>query len=124
MSKLIAIAMGGAVGAVLRYLLSIGAHSILGRGFPYGTMLVNVIGCLGMGILYVMFLERLTLGPEWRAALQIGLLGALTTFSTFSMETLLLFESGEAQKALMNIVLSVVLCLGATWTGMLLGRQV
>jgi len=112
------------VGAVLRYLLSIGAHSILGRGFPYGTMLVNVIGCLGMGILYVMFLERLTLGPEWRAALQIGLLGALTTFSTFSMETLLLFESGEAQKALMNIVLSVVLCLGATWTGMLLGRQV
>lgn len=97
---------------------------IVGRGFPYGTLMVNVVGCLGMGILYVLFLERLTIGPEWRAALQIGLLGALTTFSTFSMETLLLIENGETQKALVNILLSVVLCLGATWIGMAMGRQI
>jgi CrcB protein len=96
----------------------------MGRGFPYGTLMVNIIGCLGMGILYVVFLERLTLGPEWRAAIQIGLLGALTTFSTFSMETLLLIQSGEAQKAVLNIFLSVVLCLAATWAGMLMGRQI
>lgn len=96
----------------------------LGRGFPYGTLIVNVVGSLGMGVLYVLLLERLSLGPEWRAALQIGLLGALTTFSTFSMETLLLFENGEAQKAILNITLNVVLCLGATWLGMVLGRQI
>lgn len=124
MIKLIAIASGGAIGAVLRYLIANGTHMIVGRGFPYGTLMVNVVGCLGMGILYVLFLERLTIGPEWRAALQIGLLGALTTFSTFSMETLLLIENGETQKALVNILLSVVLCLGATWIGMAMGRQI
>lgn len=123
MFKLLAIAGGGAIGAVLRYALSNATHAWLGRGFPYGTLLVNVIGCLAMGVLYVLFIERLNIGPEWRAALQIGLLGALTTFSTFSMETLLLIQNGEVQKALLNIFLSVLLCLAATWAGMLAGRQ-
>lgn len=124
MIKILAIASGGAIGAVLRYMISNGTHMLVGRGFPYGTLMVNVVGSLGMGILYVLFLERLTIGPKWRAALQIGFLGALTTFSTFSMETMLLFENGEAQKALVNILLSVVLCLGATWAGMIIGRQI
>ncbi len=122
--KVLAIASGGAVGAILRYAISNATHMLLGRGFPYGTLMVNIIGCLGMGILYVILLERLTLGPEWRAAIQIGLLGALTTFSTFSIETLLLIQDGEAQKAMLNIFLSVVLCLVATWAGMILGRQI
>ncbi|HEC28620.1 MAG TPA: fluoride efflux transporter CrcB [Gammaproteobacteria bacterium] len=122
--RVIAIALGGSIGAVLRYAIANGIHMFLGRGFPYGTLIVNVVGSLGMGVLYVLLLERLSLGPEWRAALQIGLLGALTTFSTFSMETLLLFENGEAQKAILNITLNVVLCLGATWLGMVLGRQI
>lgn len=124
MINIIAIASGGAIGAVLRYLLSNGTHMLVGRGFPYGSLLVNVVGCLGMGVLYILFLERLTIAPEWRAAIQIGLLGAFTTFSTFSMETLLLFENGEAQKALINIFLNVTLCLGATWVGMIIGRQI
>lgn len=124
MIKILAIASGGALGAVLRYLLSNGTHLLVGRGFPYGTLLVNVVGCFSMGVLYILFLERLSIGPEWRAALQIGLLGALTTFSTFSMETLLLFENGEAQKALINIILSVFLALAATWAGMMIGRQI
>ena len=124
MIKVLAIAAGGALGAMLRFAISNATHMFLGRGFPYGTLMVNIIGCLGMGILYVVFLERLTLGPEWRAAIQIGLPGALTTFSTFSMETLLLIQSGEAQKAVLNIFLSVVLCLAATWAGMLMGRQI
>lgn len=124
MFRVIAIALGGSIGAVLRYAIANGIHMFLGRGFPYGTLVVNVVGSLGMGVLYVLLLERLSLGPEWRAALQIGLLGALTTFSTFSMETLLLFENGEAQKAILNITLNVVLCLGATWLGMVLGRQI
>jgi CrcB protein len=122
--KVLAIAGGGALGAILRFAISNATHTLLGRGFPYGTLMVNVIGCLGMGILYVLFLERLTIGPEWRAAVQVGLLGALTTFSTFSVETLLLLEGGETQKAMMNVFLSVLLCLAATWTGMIVGRQI
>ena len=124
MLKLVAISLGGATGALLRFGISNGTHMLLGRGFPYGTLIVNVIGCLAMGVLYVLFLDRLDLSPEWRAAIQIGLLGALTTFSTFSIETMLLIQSDEIQKAFVNIILSVVLCLGATWLGMIFGRQI
>jgi len=121
--QVIAIAAGGAAGALLRYWMSIGVHSLLGRGFPYGTLAVNVLGSLLMGVLYIFLVERMNLGAEWRAALLIGLLGAFTTFSTFSLETLNLFEQGEQLKAMMNIILSVILCLFATWVGMLAGRQ-
>lgn len=121
--QLIAIAVGGAVGALLRYGVSVGVAGLLGRGFPYGTLAVNVLGCLAMGILYVLLLERLALGAEWRAALLVGLLGAFTTFSTFSMETLLLVENGEQLRALGNIAATVVLCLLATWVGIVLGRN-
>lgn len=119
----LAIALGGAGGAMLRYGLSNAVHAWLGRGFPYGTLAVNVAGCLCMGLLYVWLLERVALAAPWRALLQVGLLGALTTFSAFALETLLLLEDGAVAKALANIVLSVLLCLLATWLGVLLGRQ-
>lgn len=120
--QLIAIAVGGAAGALLRYGVSVGVAAVLGRGFPFGTLVVNVLGCLAMGVLYIVLLERMALGGEWRAALLVGLLGAFTTFSTFSMETLVLFENGEQLRAFINIAASVVLCLAATWLGVLLGR--
>jgi CrcB protein len=123
MIKLLAIGAGGALGAILRYVLSNGTHMVLGRGFPYGTLFVNVVGCLAMGILYVLFLEKWSVGAEWRAAIQVGLLGALTTYSTFSIETLMLFESGEAYKAVINVIVSVVFCLLAAGLGLVLGRQ-
>jgi len=121
--QLLAIAGGGALGAVLRFAMSSTIYRILGREFPYGTLAVNVLGSLLMGFLFVVLVERLALSAEWRAALLIGLLGAFTTFSTFSFETLALFESGQLFKAFLNIILSVCLCLVATWLGLSLGRQ-
>ena len=123
MQQLLAIAGGGALGAVLRFGMSSTIYRILGREFPYGTLAVNILGSLLMGFLFVVLVERLALSAEWRAALLIGLLGAFTTFSTFSFETLALFENGELFKAFLNIILSVCLCLAATWLGLSLGRQ-
>jgi len=120
----LAIAGGGAIGALLRYWMSTGITHLLGRGFPYGTLMVNVLGSLLMGFLYIMLIDKLSLSPVWRAALLVGLLGAFTTFSTFSIETLNLMEEGELMKAFMNVVLSVVLCLFAAWVGVLAGRTI
>jgi CrcB protein len=121
--QLIAIASGGAAGALLRFWVSNGVYSLLGRGFPYGTLAVNVLGSLMMGFLYVVFLERTTVSPELRGALLIGFLGAFTTFSTFSIETLNLLQQTEVLKAGLNILLSVVACVFACWFGLILGRQ-
>lgn len=124
LGNLVAIAGGGAIGAMMRYGVANGVNTMFGRSFPYGTLAVNVLGSLVMGLLYVLMLERLAVGPEWRAALQVGLLGAFTTFSSFSIETLLLIESGETFRAVLNIVLSVSFCLVAVWLGATIGRQI
>lgn len=108
----------------MRYWMSNGIHILLGRGFPYGTLTVNVVGSLLMGFCYVFMIERMDVSVEWRAALMIGLLGAFTTFSTFSIETLNLLESGEQIKAALNILLSVTLCILGCWLGMIVGRNV
>ncbi len=121
--QLISIAIGGAVGALCRYGMSNGIYAMLGRGFPYGTLSVNLLGSIIMGAAYVMMLERMDVSPEWRAGITIGLLGAFTTFSTFSIETLNLLEAGESLKAGLNILLSVSLCISGCWLGMIIGRQ-
>lgn len=118
-----AIALGGAAGAVARYWASNSVYGLLGRGFPYGTLFVNVFGSLLMGFLYILLLERMSVGPEVRGVLLIGFLGAFTTFSTFSVETLNLIEQAAYAKAILNSLLSVVVCVGAAWFGVLLGRS-
>jgi CrcB protein len=123
LTQLIAIAAGGAAGALFRFWVSSGVYQLLGRGFPYGTLAVNVLGSLVMGFLYVLFLERLSASPELRGALLIGFLGAFTTFSTFSIETLNLIEQAELLKAGLNAVLSVCICILACWFGLVIGRQ-
>ena len=123
LNQLLMIAAGGAVGSLMRFLLSSGVHRLAGRDFPYGTLSVNVIGSLLMGILYIVLVERASLGAEWRALLLVGFLGAFTTFSTFSIETLNLLENGELLKAGTNVFLSVFLCILAAWSGVIVGRQ-
>ncbi len=123
MNQLLAIAAGGALGSVARYGMSVSIYAMLGRTFPYGTLAVNVLGCLLMGFLTVLFLERLSVDGIWRAAILIGVLGGFTTFSSFSIETFNLIESGELVKAGLNMALSLVLCIMATWLGAIIGRQ-
>lgn len=124
MNMTVAIAAGGAFGALFRYWMSIGVHRFAGTDFPYGTLSVNVLGSLLMGALYVLFIERMDLDPVWRGALLIGLLGAFTTFSTFSVETLNLVESGQLTRAAVNVFSSVIFCIAACWIGMVAGRQI
>jgi CrcB protein len=123
MNQLLLIAIGGAFGSVMRFLMSTWVYSALGRSFPYGTLAVNILGSLLMGFLTVLLIERMSLGPEWRAAILIGVLGGFTTFSSFSIETFNLIEAGAYLKAITNMVLSVVVCIGATWIGVVAGRQ-
>ena len=123
MMQVLYVAAGGAVGALLRYGAVLLSQNLWGRDFPYGTLLVNVLGSLLIGLAYVWIVERLALGDAWRLAFMVGVLGAFTTFSSFSIETLQLVERGAALAALSNILLNVSLCLVAYWLGLLAARQ-
>ncbi|QVL50369.1 MAG: fluoride efflux transporter CrcB [Thiocapsa sp.] len=122
MLHLIAIAAGGALGSLARYGMSSAVYAWLGRGFPWGTLAVNLLGSFLMGLLFVLLIERLSWAPEWRGAILIGFLGAFTTFSTFSIETLNLLEEGAMMAAFLNMVVSVWLCVLLCWAGVILGR--
>ena len=122
MLQILAIAGGGALGAVARFGVSTGVYRWLGRDFPWGTLAVNGLGSFAMGLLFVLFLERSLIAPEARAAILVGFLGSFTTFSTFSLETLTLVEQGEAVRALVNVFASVLLCVGACWAGIIAAR--
>jgi fluoride exporter len=123
MNQIVAIAAGGALGALLRFWVASGVATWLGRDFPYGTLIINVTGSLAIGFLYVLLVERFDVNVLWRPFLMTGLLGAFTTFSAFSLETVNLIEAGEGLKALMNMLLSVSLCVGAAMLGIIMGRQ-
>jgi len=124
MKQMLAIAAGGAAGSLLRFWMSNWVHSFAERSFPYGTLVVNVLGCLLMGFLFVLFIDRLSDNPVLRAGILIGVLGGFTTFSSFSIETFNLIEQGAWVKAAANMSGSLVLCVGATWIGVILGRQI
>lgn len=123
MNQIFAIAMGGAFGAVLRFFVSTGVYQWLGRSFPYGTLAVNVLGSLLIGLMTeALILQRVAISQEYRAAVLVGLFGSFTTFSTFSLETLFLLEQGNLHKAFFNILVSVSVCLMAVWMGLQCGR--
>lgn len=122
--NIIYIALGGALGAVARYVMVLLSHTVLGRDFPYGTLIVNVSGSFLLGLLSVLLLDRITYSVELRAFLLVGFLGALTTFSSFSLETVTLFNEGRMLLAALNILANVVVCLLVVWFGILVARTI
>jgi CrcB protein len=124
MNQLIAIAFGGASGAIARFLVATGMYQWLGKSFAYGTLTVNIVGSFLIGLLSeALIVQRVEIGIEYRAAILVGFIGAFTTFSTFALETLNFIEQGNYDKAGLNIVVSVFGCLFAVWVGVLLGRS-
>ncbi|MFA5678540.1 MAG: fluoride efflux transporter CrcB [Pseudomonas sp.] len=119
---LLAVAAGGALGALSRFAIGLGLTVLWPNAFPLGTFVINLLGCLAIGILYGLWLNRPELSPVMQQGLMIGFLGAFTTFSTFSLDAWRLLENGQSLLALGYILLSVCLCLIATWAGLMLTR--
>lgn len=119
----VAVALGGVVGCCARYGVSQWVQAWYDKSFPLATLVINVAGSLAMGFLFVATLERVNVSPPLRMAILTGVLGGFTTFSTFAMETLLLLEDGETGYAVLYVLLSVFLGLGAAFLGVYLARN-
>jgi CrcB protein len=122
--KLATVAAGGALGASMRYLAASVTHAFLGHDFPYGTMLVNILGSLIIGYLLVLLPDSEESIPFLRLLLITGVLGGFTTYSAFSIETLQLIQDGHLSKAGLNVILTLLFCFIAVWGGFLLGRGI
>jgi CrcB protein len=124
MREIVAIAIAGAAGTVGRLALSNWTCRLLGERFPYGTLVVNIVGCLLLGAAIEVGLLTNLIPPAWRIPITVGFLGAFTTYSTFSYETMRYVEEGGWPTALANVGATLVLCLGATWLGLTAARAV
>tara|TARA_R110000823_G_scaffold305166_3_gene427121 strand:- start:52926 stop:53303 length:378 start_codon:yes stop_codon:yes gene_type:complete len=124
MKYLLFVALGGASGAVSRHLLANWVHGLWEGKLPLGTLLVNLLGSFAIGIIYVLIVEKELLHPDWRGVLMVGFVGAFTTFSTFSLEAIGLFEAGHPGHAVAYMFASAVLCVVMAGIAMHLTRAV
>lgn len=116
------VALGGAIGSILRYLTATYSSKFFGTGFPYGTLIVNVAGAFIVMFFMTLYIEKFSMDPIWRLFIVVGFLGGLTTFSSFSYETITFFQTGEYWKGLINILLNNVLTVVAGIAGLYLAR--
>ncbi len=123
MKQLLAVAAGGAAGAVARYLVSVLASQFLGTGFPFGTLIVNIVGSFIMGVLVEGMALAWTIGEQMRLFLAVGVLGAFTTFSAFSLDVGLLYERGKIALIALYVSVSEIGSIGALFLGMYLMRR-
>ncbi|MBO9465852.1 fluoride efflux transporter CrcB [Tropicibacter sp. R15_0] len=115
------VALGGASGAVLRYLTGLAAMRLIGPGFPWGTLIVNILGSFAMGVLVVV-LAHLS-GQRFAPLLMTGFLGGFTTFSAFSLDAVTLYERGDAGLAMLYVLASVLFSIAALFAGLLIARS-
>ncbi len=118
----LAVAAGGALGAVLRWWMAGWVQRLAGGAFPWGTLAVNALGSFLLGFLFIWLLERSSAGELARLAITVGFLGAFTTFSTFSLESVRLMQEGAFGMALGNVAAQVLICLPLAWLGVQLAR--
>jgi fluoride exporter len=116
------VALGGAIGSALRYLVATAALAWLGPAFPWGTLIVNLAGSFAIGLVQQLATESLLLGEETRLFLTTGLLGGLTTYSAFSYETVRLMQTGASGNAWVNAIVTIVACLALCYLGQATGR--
>ena len=124
MNNLLRVAVGGAIGASARHLVGVASFRMFGSGFPYGTLIVNIVGCFAMGIVIELLALRLQGSESLRLFVATGFLGGFTTFSAFSLDFTLLWERGETALALGYVAISVLVSLGALAAGLWLVRTV
>ncbi|MBG56543.1 MAG: fluoride efflux transporter CrcB [Deltaproteobacteria bacterium] len=122
--SLFAIAIGGGLGSIARFVISREMGIILGSSLPYGTLAVNVTGSLAFGWFFTFFNERPEINSALRLGLTVGFLGAFTTFSAFSYESLQMLLNGALFSAIFNIALNLIACIGMCYIGMLLGKMI
>ena len=122
MERALLIALGGALGTLLRYFTSVAAARWLGADFPHGTLIVNLCGSFAIGLVQQLGTEALVISDDLRFFLTTGLLGGLTTYSAFSYETVRLMELGAWPQAWINIVVTTALCVGLCFLGLSVGR--
>ena len=120
LGTLLQVALGGAIGAVARYLTGLGAARLAGAAFPYGTLTVNVLGSLLMGVLAALMLQKA--GAKLSPFLMTGILGGFTTFSAFSLDAVSLWEKGATGAAVFYVLASVILSIGALVAGLAIAR--
>ncbi len=124
MKTVMAIALGGALGAVARHFISHWSVVALGNGFPWGTLTVNVVGCFALGVVVEVMALVWSPAAEWRAFLTVGVLGAFTTFSAFALDISILHERGAMLQAILYVTVSVAGSIAAIFAGMSLTRAV
>lgn len=123
MNALLAVFFGAGLGGALRHGVNIASLRLLGAGFPYGTLIVNIAGSLVMGLVAGWFASRTDPAQSWHLFLTTGVLGGFTTFSAYSLEVVHLYERGDLSSALLYAVLSVAFSLAALVLGIMIARQ-
>lgn len=124
MNMILAVATGGAIGAVARFLVGRGVLNLFGPGLPWGTLLVNIIGSFLIGFLVEMFALRMNATHEWQAFLVVGVLGGFTTFSAFSLEVSLMIEKGQLTTAMLYAFGSLFIGVAALFAGLYAGKAI
>jgi CrcB protein len=124
MKLILAVAMGGAIGAVGRHLVAGQVMRLAGGGFPFGTMTVNILGSFILGVLVELMAVKWSVGQELRGFIVVGVLGGFTTFSAFSLDAVLLYERGNLAGAAAYVLVTVTASLGGMFAGLALCRQV
>jgi fluoride exporter len=119
----IAVFLGAGIGGALRHGVNVAAFRLLGAGFPYGTLTVNIVGSLAMGLLAGWFALKADPGQSWRLFLTTGILGGFTTFSAFSLEVALLYERGAIGATALYVLASVAVSVAALFLGLFVIRQ-